>query len=69
MQQAMDTEKDDFPLLKHLDELVDDLRREVDAALAGEDVDAVHDSRVATRRLKAATELMNQCFARLPKAV
>jgi CHAD domain-containing protein len=47
-----------FPLLKYLDELVDELRQLVTSAVKGNDEDAVHDTRVATRRLKAATELM-----------
>jgi CHAD domain-containing protein len=47
-----------FPLLKYLDELVHQLRQLVADAVKGEDVDAVHDARVATRRLKAATQLL-----------
>ncbi len=49
---------DDFPLLKYLDSLVENLRKLVAPAIEGEDEDAVHDARVATRRLKAATDLL-----------
>lgn len=48
-----------FPLLKYLDSLVEDLRKLIPPALKGQDVDAVHDARVATRRLKAATQLLD----------
>lgn len=47
-----------LPLLKYLDELVDELRHLVSHAVKGVDVEAVHDARVATRRLKAATGLL-----------
>ncbi|MGD0462322.1 MAG: CHAD domain-containing protein [Tepidisphaeraceae bacterium] len=50
-------EADQFLLLKYLDSLVGNLRKLVPSAIAGEDVDAVHDARVATRRLKAGTNL------------
>jgi CHAD domain-containing protein len=49
---------DEFPLLKYLDSLVENLRKLVASAIAGRDVDAVHDARVATRRLKAGTDLL-----------
>jgi CHAD domain-containing protein len=48
-----------FPLLKYLDDLVHELRQLVGDAIKGEDEDAVHDARVATRRLKAATRLLD----------
>lgn len=48
----------EIPLLKHLDSLVENLRNLMSAALSGEDQDAVHDARVITRRLKAATDLV-----------
>jgi len=48
-----------FPLLKYLDTLVEDLRKLIPPALKGQDVDVVHDARVATRRLKAATQLLD----------
>jgi CHAD domain-containing protein len=51
-------EAGDFPLLKYLDSLVEDLRKLVPPAIKGEDEDAVHDARVITRRLKAATDLL-----------
>jgi CHAD domain-containing protein len=50
--------KSEFPLLDYLDKLVDDLREHVSGALKEFDVDAIHDSRVATRRLKAALDLL-----------
>lgn len=48
-----------IPLLKYLDDLVHELRQLVANAINGEDVDTVHDARVATRRLKAATKLLD----------
>jgi CHAD domain-containing protein len=48
----------DLPLLDYLDSLVDNLRKLMSAAVSGDDVDAVHDARVITRRLKAATSLV-----------
>jgi CHAD domain-containing protein len=56
-------DEDNFPLLTYLDSLVDNLRRLVSAAVSGEDPDAVHDARVATRRLKAATDLVRECVS------
>ncbi|MDP9175504.1 MAG: CHAD domain-containing protein [Planctomycetota bacterium] len=54
----MESSDHTFPLMNYLDELVEDLRKLIAPALRGEDVDAVHDARVATRRLKAATDLL-----------
>jgi CHAD domain-containing protein len=54
----MATRDDEFPLLKYLDSLVENLRKLVAPAIEGNDEDAVHDARVATRRLKAATDLL-----------
>jgi CHAD domain-containing protein len=48
----------DFPLRKYLDSLVEDLRNLISSAIHGENEDAIHDARVATRRLKAATDLL-----------
>ncbi len=48
-----------FSLLDYLDTRVDELRKLTPAALRGEDTDAVHDARVATRRLKAAIDLLD----------
>jgi len=53
-------DKTNFPLLDHLDSIVEDLRNLVSSAVSGEDVEAVHDARVATRRLKAATVLVDE---------
>jgi CHAD domain-containing protein len=47
-----------FALLKYLDGLVDDLRKLIPPALKGLDEESIHDARVATRRLKAATDLL-----------
>jgi CHAD domain-containing protein len=55
-----DPANDDFPLLTYLDGLVENLRNLVSSAISGEDPDAVHDARVATRRLKAATDLVKE---------
>lgn len=48
----------DFPFLDRLDELVDELYKNVPKALHDWEADAIHDARVATRRLKAAIDLM-----------
>jgi CHAD domain-containing protein len=45
------------PLLEYLDHLVDDLLRLVPLALREWEPDAIHQSRVATRRLKAGLDL------------
>jgi CHAD domain-containing protein len=54
----MEKKRDASDLLEYLDSLVEKLRELIAAALAGEDVDAVHDARVITRRLKAASDLV-----------
>lgn len=48
----------EFPLLGYLDGMMEDLRSRVPAALKLWDVEAIHQSRVATRRMKAAVDLM-----------
>jgi CHAD domain-containing protein len=48
----------DFHFLDRLDELVEELHQNVPKALKDWDADAIHDARVATRRLKAAIDLM-----------
>lgn len=48
----------DFSFLDRLDELVEELHQNVPKALKDWDADAIHDARVATRRLKAAIDLM-----------
>jgi CHAD domain-containing protein len=61
------------PLCRHLDGLVDDLRKMVPQAIQEFDVEAIHKARVTTRRLKAALDLLDsaldpdhtQPFARL----
>jgi CHAD domain-containing protein len=52
--------KNSIPLLDYLDSLVDNLRNLISSAVTGDAVDAVHDARVATRRLKAATLLVDE---------
>ncbi|MDB5329837.1 MAG: hypothetical protein JWP03_988 [Phycisphaerales bacterium] len=47
-----------FPLLEYVDGLVEDLRGNVPKALKEWDVDGIHRARVATRRLKAALDLL-----------
>jgi CHAD domain-containing protein len=59
-----DEDQAEFPLLAYLDELVDDLREHVSGALKVFDVDAIHDSRVSTRRLKAALDLLEPVLSR-----
>ena len=51
-------DNNEIPLLQYLDSLVENLRKLMSAAISGDDVDAVHDARVITRRLKAATNLV-----------
>ncbi len=53
----------DEPLCAHLDGLVDELHRQVPLALHQFDVGAIHKSRVATRRLKAALDLLKPVLA------
>jgi CHAD domain-containing protein len=54
---------DESSLLKYLDSMVEDLRKLMAAAISGEDHDAVHDARVITRRLKAATNLVQDAVS------
>ena len=49
---------DEFPLLVRTDALVDELRDNAAKALREFDHEAIHQARVATRRLKAALDLM-----------
>jgi CHAD domain-containing protein len=63
MNAMTETNPAEFALLKHLDSLVDNLRKLIPAALKGQDVEAVHDARVATRRLKAATEMLESVIS------
>ena len=51
-------EPDTFPLLSYIDELVEELRGHVPKAMKHWDAEAIHQSRVATRRLKAALDLL-----------
>ncbi len=50
---------DDFPLMRREDALVDELRVNVPKALKDWDEEAIHQARVATRRLKAGLDLMH----------
>lgn len=47
-----------FPLLAHLDGLMENLRARVPIALTEWEPESIHQSRVATRRMKAALDLM-----------
>jgi len=51
-------EQDRFQLLDYIDELVESLRGHVPKAMKQWESDSIHQSRVATRRLKAALELL-----------
>ena len=46
------------PLCRYADPLIDDLRKLIPRALDEFDADAIHDARVATRRLRAALDLL-----------
>lgn len=50
--------KNEFPLLSHTDGLVENLRQLVPRAMKEWDADAIHDARVATRRLKAVVDVL-----------
>jgi CHAD domain-containing protein len=52
-------EPDTFPLLTYIDQLVEELRGDVPKAMKQWDGKAIHQSRVATRRLKAALDLLD----------
>jgi CHAD domain-containing protein len=53
----------DNSLCLHLDELVQELARQVPLALHGFEMNAIHKSRVATRRLKAGMDLLKPALA------
>lgn len=55
---VMSSEAKDFPFLAYLDELVEDLHKNIPRALRDFEGEAIHDARVATRRLKAAMDLL-----------
>ncbi len=52
-----------FPLLTYADELVDDLRGHVPAAFKEFDTKAIHQARVATRRMKSMLDLMRSVLS------
>ena len=54
----MSTEPSGFGLLAHLDTRVEELRKLAPQAMSGLEVEAVHDARVRTRRLKAAIDML-----------
>jgi CHAD domain-containing protein len=56
-----------FPLLAHLIALLEELRARVPAALGEWEPEAIHQSRVATRRLKAALDLMKPVLSKRPR--
>jgi len=53
-----------LPLLRVMDELVRDLRGLLEPALRRGETEAIHDARVATRRLKAALDLLEPAVGR-----
>ncbi|MGA2233577.1 MAG: CHAD domain-containing protein [Tepidisphaeraceae bacterium] len=53
----MEEKKNEFPLLDHLDGVVEVLRQTAPRAVRQSDEEAVHDARVASRRMKAALDL------------
>jgi CHAD domain-containing protein len=55
---------EDFPLLSYLDQLVESLRALVPKAIREQESDAIHDARVATRRLKASLDLMRPVLSK-----
>jgi CHAD domain-containing protein len=55
---AVPKSDEDFPLAKYTDELADRLRALVPAALHDGEVEAIHQARVTTRRLRAALNLL-----------
>ena len=56
--------KAEFPLLDHVESLVAKLHEHVPAALERFDADDIHQARVATRRLKAAVDLMEPVLSK-----
>lgn len=54
----------EFPLLGHMDELVEGLRKLVPTALHTFDSDAIHQARVSTRRLKASLDLLEPVLSK-----
>jgi CHAD domain-containing protein len=57
----------DHALVKYADKLVEELRDNVQGALREFDEDAVHDARVATRRLSAALDLLHPVLSGGPR--
>jgi CHAD domain-containing protein len=66
-QQQQPTAAATFPLLAHLNALLEELRARVPAALGEWQPEAIHQSRVATRRLKAALDLMKPVLSKRPR--
>ena len=56
--------EDDLPILVYADELVNKLREMLPAAIKENDETAIHQSRVATRRLKAAADVFERVSSR-----
>lgn len=52
---------------RYVDGLIDEIRRQVPVALCDFQAEAIHKSRVATRRLKAATDLLAPIVAAKPR--
>lgn len=56
--------KENLPLLDYLDGLVEELRGLAGRAVTDDDIDTVHDARVASRRLKAAMDLLGPVISK-----
>jgi CHAD domain-containing protein len=56
-----------FPFLAHLNALLEELRARVPAALGEWEPEAIHQSRVGTRRLKAALDLLKPVLSKRPQ--
>jgi CHAD domain-containing protein len=62
-----DSPESDRALVKYADGLVGELRENVQVALRDFDADAIHDARVATRRLSAALDLLEPVLSAGPR--
>ncbi len=61
------TPPQDYPLLAYVDSLLEQLQAHVPKALKEWDEEAVHQARVATRRLKAALDLLKPVLSKRPR--
>ncbi len=53
-----------FPLLKHADALVENLRRVLPRAVKQWEESSIHDARVCTRRLKAILDVLSPVLSK-----